>query len=378
MYEIYAEMNGKILEELKKIQGIESIIEVEGAGQSFAYSAYDKILDRKIFLKVIWFSEKYKDSLLLEPRKLTSLFNRNEQSRMHIVGIFSAESITIEDNEFIVLRMEYCEGTDLSKGIGVYGNSIKESISIAKEICEGIHFLHSLNIAHRDIKPANVMVGSTRAKIIDLGSALEILNDEWKPVSSAKTLLYSPPETLNSNKQYGKVSDIYQIGAVLWEMIFGRFEFDRIPEKLKLKVKKSIQGYSPTDGYLHSLFENQLVYMLASKNELFPNLVERSDHIPLGLIKILKKATSFDPQKRYQSCASLRSELSRENFPDWHKLSENEYMIQNWKGKDYRTYIQSNKRSTEFVFEYSNHGANSFRRNSKVKNIQDVIKEING
>lgn len=371
-------MNSKILEELKKIQGIESITEVEGAGQSFAYSAYDKILERKIFLKVIWFSEKYKDSLLLEPRKLTSLFNRNERSRMHIVGIYSADTIRIDENDFIVLRMEYCDGTDLSKIIGEYGNSIKKSISIVKEICEGIHFLHSLNIAHRDIKPANVMVGSTCAKIIDLGSALEIQNDEWKPVSSAKTLLYSPPEALESKKRYGKVSDIYQIGAVLWELIFGKFELDRIEESLKIKVKKSIQGYSPDNGYLHSLYENQLVFKLASKNDLFNNLVVKSEHVPITLIKILKKATSFDPQKRFQSCVSLRSELSRENFPDWKRLSNTDYVINNWKGKDYRIYLQRKKRSENFMFEYSAQGTNNYRRNLKIKNMQDAIKEING
>lgn len=364
----------KLCEKFTNLSDFEAIPQ---AGQSYTYSAKDSSLNRKVFLKVISLPEKCEEMVYAEPKKLVDLFQQEEDSRRYNAILYSVEKIQINGSDYIVLQTEFCEGKDLSQSIPKYGMSISESLKIAMDICRGTHFLHKIGIVHRDLKPGNVMVSPGKTKIVDFGSALYIGSEEWKQVNSTKTLLYAPPETLSDTKQYSKKSDLYQIGAILWEMIFGIFDYNRIDEKIKTKVSKSILGFDPNDPFFKSKLENCVVNYLAEKGTLYPLLSLQKNYIPQKLMKLMKKAVSFKPSNRFSSCTDFCAEITSLHVPNWKQESEDLYTVTDWKGKDYRLGYRKKRKNTEFFFEESVSGKDFFRRNNSIDTFEKAVTKIN-
>ena len=104
--------------------------------------------------------------------------------------------------------------------------SLEQAIGIAKETCRGLEFAHSRGIVHRDLKPGNVwLTGEGVAKIGDFGLAVAIdrsrLTTEGVMVG---TVSYMPPEQAMSGEVTPR-SDLYSLGAMLYEMVTGRPPF---------------------------------------------------------------------------------------------------------------------------------------------------------
>lgn len=84
-----------------------------------------------------------------------------------------------------------------------------------------MEYIHSLNIIYRDLKPENILIDKEgHAKLADFGLAKEGVNDKQNAKSFCGSPAYLAPEML-LNKGVGKAADIYQIGAVLYELLVG-------------------------------------------------------------------------------------------------------------------------------------------------------------
>jgi len=249
------------------IEGIENVSPILEGGQSYAYTAFDTYLSRNIFIKIYWYSDEYKDSLLLEPRRLAAIYQDNSQAREHIVNLYAADKVETDGESYILMKMEHCEGRSLFHEIGEFGLSVHESLQIAKELSEGLHFLHSKNIVHRDIKPGNIMIPNGQCKLVDLGSAAILSGDNLSArVTSIKTLYYNPPEAFPPTGQYYVSSDVYQIGVVLHEMLNGTYPVQINPHKSAIKAceskfKKTVGEF---DGFENSELEKQTVCHLST------------------------------------------------------------------------------------------------------------------
>ena len=106
--------------------------------------------------------------------------------------------------------------------------SEQENIEILMKVCDAIAFAHDRNFLHRDIKPHNVMVGEFgEVSVMDWGIAVSITADPDQPWASvatgpAGTPAYMAPEMAAHNpSELGVVSDIYLLGAVLYEFVTG-------------------------------------------------------------------------------------------------------------------------------------------------------------
>ncbi|MCH8223014.1 MAG: protein kinase [Chloroflexi bacterium] len=104
--------------------------------------------------------------------------------------------------------------------------SLEDALRIASEICHGLEFAHSKSIIHRDLKPGNVwLTDDGTARIGDFGLALSLdrsrLTQEKMMVG---TVSYMPPEQATGGDVTPR-SDLYSLGAMLYEMVTGRPPF---------------------------------------------------------------------------------------------------------------------------------------------------------
>lgn len=372
-------MKSKLVEILTKDYELTEIEPMKDGGQSYSFKSYDSTLKRYVFVKAYWYSDKYSDTLLSEPRRLSSLFNSNPNCRKHIANIYDVSKTEIEGETFLVLLMEYCGDKNLGTYINETNISIKESIDYIKQLCEGLHYLHSVNILHRDIKPENLIINNGICKLIDFGSTTRVDEEiNFIKGTSIKTLNYTPPEAFDADKKYGKISDIYQIGVVLHEMLNGRIFFNSanypqsILKSFEKKFSKKIQNF---DNWEKSELEKGVVEYLTSRNKLL-SLSPVKPHIPRNITKLIKTITDSDYTKRPNSCVVLRNQLSNIVVPDWKVVSNNEYIVSDWKDKDYKIY-QNPKKADEWILEVAKSYTSNFRKNSKVYTLDMAIKYIN-
>ena len=146
-------------------------------------------------------------------------------SHSHIVTVFDLGQH--DDQPYMVT--ELMQGGDVEELIEKAPDhriSLEQAIEITKEVCAGLEFAHSKGIVHRDLKPGNVwLTEEGTAKIGDFGLAVSVdrsrLTQEGMMVG---TVSYMPPEQAMGGEVDGR-SDLYSLGAMLYEMVTGRPPF---------------------------------------------------------------------------------------------------------------------------------------------------------
>jgi serine/threonine protein kinase len=103
---------------------------------------------------------------------------------------------------------------------------IEKVLQIGIETCQGLEFAHAKGIVHRDLKPGNVWLAEDgRAKIGDFGLAVAVDRSRLTQAGvMVGTVSYMPPEQAMGG-EVGPRSDLYSLGAMLYEMVCGRPPF---------------------------------------------------------------------------------------------------------------------------------------------------------
>jgi serine/threonine-protein kinase len=133
--------------------------------------------------------------------------------------------------------MEYLEGRDLRATIRAQGRLTPErAIDYAVQVCEGVAEAHARGIVHRDLKPSNLFVtqrsdGSDLIKILDFGiSKWNLPDDDMGEATETGIILGSPkymsPEQVFASSKVDARSDVWSLGAIVYEMLVGRPPFD--------------------------------------------------------------------------------------------------------------------------------------------------------
>lgn len=121
------------------------------------------------------------------------------------------------------LEMEYCE-TSLAKLEKPL--SPEKAARIIFDVAEGLKYAHSKGVIHRDLKPSNILLKGGRAKVSDWGLS-KLLKESRTTHTVSFTPLYAAPEQISS--RFGGTderTDVWQIGAVLYELLTGRPPFE--------------------------------------------------------------------------------------------------------------------------------------------------------
>jgi serine/threonine protein kinase len=147
----------------------------------------------------------------------------------HVIRVYDFEEI----DDTLVLVIDYATGGSLADRLLTLKQqdeimSPMEAAKIAQEVATGLAALHQLDAVHRDIKPSNVLFDQQgRAQVADLGLAqLPAESSTESRMSKARlhpgTPQYMSPEQRESNDYLTPASDIYTLGAVMFEMLTGR------------------------------------------------------------------------------------------------------------------------------------------------------------
>lgn len=199
--------------------------ELGKGGMGYVFRAEHTVLERAVALKVmnkkIASTPNSRDRFLQEARAMAAVHHDN------VVVIF--EVGMNEGTPFMAMEMlrgETLEAVNARKEARDYDTVIRYASQIAK----GLAAAHDKGIVHRDIKPANIWIeeGSQRIKILDFGLALaQSPLDEFAGVGSVcGTPGYLTPEQARSDPLDDR-SDLYSLGAVLFEMCTGRLPIQR-------------------------------------------------------------------------------------------------------------------------------------------------------
>lgn len=157
-----------------------------------------------------------------------------------------------DDLEYLVL--ECVEGETLAKRLEKGPLALEQALKFGAQIAEALDQAHRSGIVHRDLKPGNVMLTATGVKLLDFGLAKETglgslatvtATGPLSPVTAEGTIVgtfqYMSPEQVEGKEVDGR-SDIFSLGAVLYEMVTGRKAFEG---KTQLSVASAILEREP-------------------------------------------------------------------------------------------------------------------------------------
>jgi serine/threonine-protein kinase len=261
--------------------------ELTGGGMSRVFIAIDRVLGRKVVVKVL-------------PPELAAGVNRDRFRREiqvaaqlqhpHVVPLLSAG----EEGDLLWYTMPFIEGESLRAALERKRQfSVREVTRILHDIVDALAFAHSHGVIHRDIKPANILTQGSHALVADFGvakalSAAMPLSGVTSAGIAIGTPAYMAPEQLAGDTTADHRMDIYAVGLLAYELVTGVSPFT---------------GPSPRETLAAQLTRDPTP------------LHEISPEIPRSLSALIMRCLAKDPAQRPQTADEILHELDSMTMP---------------------------------------------------------------
>jgi serine/threonine-protein kinase len=252
---------------------------VGSGGMSSVYRAHDRVLDRKVALKVL-------HQRLTSEAEYVERFRR--EARM-VAGLLHQNIVTVidrgEDNGCPFIVFEFVAGEDLKQLVNREGPlPVERVLELGMQIARGLAFAHANGYVHRDVKPQNVLLnGDGEAKVTDFGIARSL--DVKHGVTETGTVLgtsdYIAPEQAQG-QQVDEHTDVYSLGIVLYELLVGELPFSG---------------------------DNFVAVAMQHINEPPPRVSDRRPDVPPRVDAAISRALAKRPQDRFATMADFGREL---------------------------------------------------------------------
>lgn len=223
-----------------------------------------------------------------------------------------------ESNFYLV--QDICPGGDLFSFISK-NDHLEEPVAafLFKQICEGIQYVHSFNVAHRDLKPENILIDKfPMIRITDFGLC-GYIEEDFKMTTFCGSTSYCAPECLSRIEYDGKKADLWSLGVILLVMVTGDSPWDKNAAKMISQIKCA--GYNmPPPSKISEDCRNLISQLIrVNPHERLPidevlkhpwiELSEQAD------IKLPSKRKLSDPNDNFQGLPPLNgislSEISK-------------------------------------------------------------------
>ena len=268
----------------------EIVAPLGAGGMGEVYRARDTRLDRAVAIKVLPLGMS-RDPLgkqrFEREAKIISSLDHPHICVLHDVG--SQDGVSY-------LVMECLEGETLAKRLEKGPLPLEQVLKYGAQIADALDKAHRGGVVHRDLKPGNIMLTATGTKLLDFGLAKPAVTlatavtltvtTPNSPVTEQGTIVgtfqYMSPEQVEGKELDGR-SDIFSLGAVLYEMVTGKRAFEG---KSQLSVASAILEKEPAP--------------ISTTKPLTPPALDYS----------IRKCLAKTPDERWQSASDLKSELN--------------------------------------------------------------------
>ncbi len=263
------------------VPGYEVLEEIGHGGMGVVYRARQIGLNREVALKVLlggaFASATQRERSMVEAESVALL------DHPHVVRVFDFGHVAGHP----YLAMELLSGGTLAERIKTRGPMPgDEAAEMVARLAAAAAHAHSRGVIHRDIKPANVLFGADgQPRLADFGLAKLARSDQSLSATGdvLGTAAYMPPEQARGNvREVGTVSDVYALGALLYELLTGRPPFEGESAAVILQKVMTQEPRRP--------------------RSLNPN-------VPRDLETICLKCLDKNPAKRYPTAAALLDDL---------------------------------------------------------------------
>ncbi len=266
----------------QRIPGYEILGEVGRGGMGVVYKARQISLNRVVALKMILAGPHAGAEQLVRFRMEAEAVARMQHP--NIVQVYEVG----EHNGQSYCCLEFVAGGSLDKKLAGNPQPAREAAQLVETLAQAMEAAHQRGIIHRDLKPANILLAPGGGlKITDFGLAKRLDDETWKTHSGAimGTPSYMAPEQAGGKKgEIGPVTDVYALGAILYELLTGRPPFRAATLIDTLDQVRYQEPVAP--------------------RRLQPK-------VPRDLETICLKCLQKEPPKRYASARALAEDLHR-------------------------------------------------------------------
>jgi len=212
---------------------IQSALGAGGMGE--VYRARDTRLERTVAIKIVpAHLSQNADAVERFHREARAISSLSHPNICHLYDVGDQDGTSY-------LVMEYLEGETLADRLRKGPLPLEQVFKVGAEICDGLEKAHRSGVVHRDLKPSNIMLTKSGAKLMDFGlakvpvavvgagSSADSLTTVSRPLTAGGMIIgtfqYMPPEQVEG-KEADPRSDVFSLGAVLYEMVTGKRAFE--------------------------------------------------------------------------------------------------------------------------------------------------------